>query len=82
MQEKPYFPNSKNSGKLPHCRKFVVTRCVNISRLYHIVTFQKNSDNDRKLSVFKTATLDMQNKHGKGYTWPFYWTKDAKHYSK
>ena len=59
MQEESYFPNYKNSEKLPHCIKFVVTHCVKISRFYHVLTFQKNSDNDRKLSVFKTATYRL-----------------------
>ena len=59
MQEESYFPNSKNSEKLPHCREFVVTDGVKISRFYHLLTFQKNLDNDRKLSIFKTATYRL-----------------------
>ena len=55
MQEESYFFNSKNSEKLPHRRKFVVTHCVNISGFYHIPNIHKYSDNDRKLSVFKTT---------------------------
>ena len=59
MQEESDFPNSKNSEKLPHCKKIVVTHCVKISRFYRILTSEKNSNNDRKLSIFKTATYGL-----------------------
>ena len=55
---------------------------VNISRFYHVLTIQKNSDNDRKLYVFKQQHVYLQNKHGKGYTCLFIETKDTKTYSK
>jgi hypothetical protein len=55
MQEDPHFSNSKNSEKLTHYGKFVVTHCVKISRFYHVLTIHKYSNNDRKLSVFKTT---------------------------
>ena len=64
MQEVSYLSSSKNSQKLPHCRKFVVTHCVKISRFYHVLTIHKYSDNDRKLSVFKQQQVYLQNKHG------------------
>ena len=68
MQEESYFPNSKNSEKLPHCRKFVVPYSVKLSRFYRVLNFLRNSDNIGKLCVFKQQHIDLQNKHGKGYT--------------
>ena len=35
---------------------------------YHILTFLGNFCNTDKLSVFKQQHVDLQNKHGKGYT--------------
>ena len=78
MQEKSYFPNSKNSGTLPHCRQFVVTGCVEVSRFYHVLTIHQYSKHNSKLSVFKQQHIDLQNKHGKGYTWYFYWKERCK----
>ena len=59
MQEESYFPNSKNSEKLSHCRKLVFTHDVKISRFYHVMTIHKYSDKDRKLSVFETTTYGL-----------------------
>src|SRR3990170_9008743 len=39
-----------------------------ISTFYHILTFLKNSRTSVQLSVFKQPHIDLQNKHGKGYT--------------
>ena len=60
MQEEPYFPNSKNSEKLPRYRKFVVTHCVKVSRFYHVLTIHKYSKHNSKLSGFKTATYGLE----------------------
>ena len=68
MEEESYLFNSKNSENLPQCRKFMIANFVKVSRFYHVLTFFKNSDNDKKLSVFRQQHVDLQNKHGKGYT--------------
>ena len=81
MQEESYLPNSKNSEKLPHYRKFVVTNCVKISRFYSVLTIHQHSKHNSKRSVFKQQHIDLQNKHGKGYTWHFVELKDRKHVS-
>ena len=56
MLEESYFSNPENSEKLPHCRKFVVSHCVKVSRFYHVLTIHKYSKDNSKLSVFKTTT--------------------------
>ena len=39
-----------------------------VSTFYHILTFLGNFCNIDKLSVLKQQHVDLQNKHGKGYT--------------
>ena len=39
-----------------------------VSTFYHILTFLGNFCNSDKLSVLKQQHVDLQNKHGKGYT--------------
>ena len=39
-----------------------------VSAFYHILNFLENFCNSGKLSVFKQQHVDLQNKHGKGYT--------------
>ena len=43
------------------------------STFYHILTFLGNFCNTDKLSIFKQQHVDLQDKHGKGHTWNFYW---------
>ena len=38
------------------------------STFYHILTFLGNFGNNGELSVLKQQHVDLQNKHGKGYT--------------
>ena len=68
MQQDPYFPNSKNSEKLPHDRELMHDFCVNISEFYHVLTIQEYSRHNRKLFVFKQQHINLQTEHGKGYT--------------
>jgi hypothetical protein len=68
MQQDPYFPNSKNSEKLPHYRELMHSCCVKISEFYHALTIQEYSGHNRKLSVFKQQHINLQTEHGKGYT--------------
>ena len=53
-----------------------------VSAFCHILTFLGNFCNSNKLSVLKQQHVDLQNKHGKGYTWLFIELRDEKHYSK
>jgi hypothetical protein len=46
----PYFPNSKNSEKLPCDRELMHAYCVKISCFYHVLTIHINSGHNRKLS--------------------------------
>ena len=39
-----------------------------VSTFYHILTFLGNFCNTDKLSVLKQQFIDLQDKHGKGYT--------------
>jgi hypothetical protein len=68
MKKDPYLFNSKNSENLPHCIEFIIAYYVKISRFYHILTFLGNFSNDSKLSVLKQQLMNVQTKHGKGYT--------------
>jgi hypothetical protein len=68
MQQDPYFPNSKNSEKLPHDRELMHAFCVINSDFYHVLTIQEYSGHNRKLSVFKQQHIDFQTEHDKGYT--------------
>ena len=80
MQEESYFLNSKNSEKLPHCRKFIISYYEKNSTIYNILTFLENFCNRDKLSVLKQQLIYLQNKHGKGYLATFIEMKDTKHY--
>ena len=79
MNKNPYFPNSKNSEKLPRDRELMYAYCVKISDFYHVLTIQEYYGHNRKLSVFKQQHMNLQTKHGKGYNWHFIELKDTKH---
>ena len=79
MNKNSYFPNSKNSEKLPHDRELMLAYCIKISDFYHVLTIHINSGLNRKLSVFKQQHMNLQTEHGKGYNWHFIKLKDTKH---
>src|SRR5215216_1414333 len=51
MKQDTLLFKSKNSKKLPHCRKFIIDYCEKNSTFYHILNFLDNSRKNRKLSV-------------------------------
>ena len=53
--------------------------CVKISDFYHVLTIQKYSGHNRKLSIFKQQHMNLQTEHGKGYSWHYIELKDTKH---
>ena len=73
MHDSSYFPNSKNYENLHTVENLWELNMQNVSTFYHILTFLGNFCNNGKLSVLKQQHVYLQNKHGKGYPWHFYW---------
>jgi hypothetical protein len=78
MQQVPYFPNSKNSENLPHCKEFIRVDCIQISRIYHILKFLGKSFSSSKLSVLKRQLITSKISMAKAILDIFIETKDAK----
>ena len=74
MQEYQYFLDSKKLWIFYHTVENVLDLILQkVSTFYHVLTFLGNFCNSDKLSVLKQQHVDLQNKHGKGYAWHFYW---------
>ena len=69
MQEYQYLFNSKNYEEKYHTVENLSELIFQkVSTFYHILTFLGNFCNIDKLSILKQQHVDLQNKHGKGYT--------------
>ena len=68
MQEYQYY-STTNIMKIYHTIENLLELIVQKnSAIYHIPNFLGNFCNSDKLSVLKQQHVDLQNKHGKGYT--------------